>query len=72
MTDPVAAADAVVAAVDPGLSSPGVERRDVVLVTGPWLAGTPPRGSVSLRLRLKAVAEAAFGEDVAGVLRVRF
>ena len=40
MTDPVAAADAVVAAVDPELSSPGVERRDVVLVTGPWLAGT--------------------------------
>ena len=40
MTDPAAAADAVVAAVDPGLSSPGVESRDVVLVTGPWLAGT--------------------------------
>jgi len=40
MTDPVAAADAVVAAVDPGLSSPGVESRDVVLLTGPWLAGT--------------------------------
>ena len=40
MTDPVAAADAVVASVDPGLSSPGVESRDVVLVTGPWLAGT--------------------------------
>ena len=40
MTAPVAAADAVVAAVDPGLSSPGVESRDVVLVTGPWLAGT--------------------------------
>jgi hypothetical protein len=39
MTDPVAAADAVVAAIDPGLSSPGVESRDVVLVTGPWLAG---------------------------------
>jgi hypothetical protein len=39
MTDPVAAADAVVAAVDPGLRSPGVESRDVVLVTGPWLAG---------------------------------
>jgi hypothetical protein len=39
MTDPVAAADAVVAVVDPGLSSPGVESRDVVLVTGPWLAG---------------------------------
>jgi hypothetical protein len=40
MTDSVAAADAVVAAVDPGLRSPGVESRDVVLVTGPWLAGT--------------------------------
>ncbi|WP_458318651.1 hypothetical protein [Mycolicibacterium brisbanense] len=37
--DPVAAADAVVAAIDPGLNSPGVEPRDVVLVTGPWLAG---------------------------------
>jgi hypothetical protein len=40
MTDPIAAADAVVTTVDPGLSSPGVETRDVVLVTGPWLAGT--------------------------------
>lgn len=40
MTDPVAAADAVVAAVDPGLSSPEVDSSDVVLVTGPWLAGT--------------------------------
>jgi len=40
MTDPAAAADAVVAAIDPELSSPGVESRDVVLVTGPWLAGT--------------------------------
>ena len=40
MTDSVAAADAVVAAVDTGLSSPGVDSRDVVLVTGPWLAGT--------------------------------
>lgn len=37
--DPIAAVDALVAAVDPGLSSPGVESRDVVLVTGPWLAG---------------------------------
>lgn len=40
MTELEAAADAVVAAIDTGLSSPGVERRDVVLVTGPWLAGT--------------------------------
>jgi hypothetical protein len=37
--DPIAAVDALVAGVDPGLSSPGVESRDVVLVTGPWLAG---------------------------------
>jgi hypothetical protein len=37
--DPIVAADAVVAAVDPGLSSPGVQSRDVLLVTGPWLAG---------------------------------
>lgn len=35
----LAAADAVVAAIDPGLSTPGVEALDVVLVTGPWLAG---------------------------------
>jgi hypothetical protein len=40
MSDPIASADAVVAAIDPGLGSPGVESRDVVLVTGPWLAGT--------------------------------
>ncbi|MFI5506498.1 hypothetical protein ACIA48_03455 [Mycobacterium sp. NPDC051804] len=39
-TDPVAAADAVVAAIEPGLTSPGVQGRDVVLVVGPWLAGT--------------------------------
>jgi hypothetical protein len=38
--DPISAVDALVAAVDPGLSSPGVESRDVVLVTGPWLAGS--------------------------------
>jgi hypothetical protein len=38
--DPIAAADAVVAAIEPGLGSPGVESRDVVLVVGPWLAGT--------------------------------
>jgi hypothetical protein len=40
MTPEVAAADAVVAAIDTGLSSPGVETRDEILVTGPWLAGT--------------------------------
>jgi hypothetical protein len=37
--DPIGAVDALVAEADPGLSSPGVETRDVVLVTGPWLAG---------------------------------
>jgi hypothetical protein len=37
--DPIAAVDAMVARIDPGVSSPGVEGRDVVLVTGPWLAG---------------------------------
>ena len=31
---------AVVTAFDPGLDAPGVESRDVVLVTGPWLAGS--------------------------------
>jgi hypothetical protein len=40
MTDPIASADALVAAIDPSLSAPGVQSRDVVLVTGPWLAGT--------------------------------
>jgi ribose 1,5-bisphosphokinase PhnN len=40
VSDPIAAADAVVAAIDPGMKSPGVESRDVVLVVGPWLAGT--------------------------------
>jgi hypothetical protein len=37
--DPVGAVDALVTGVDPGLSGPGVESRDVVLVTGPWLSG---------------------------------
>lgn len=40
VSDPVGEVDALVAAVDPGLSSPGVDNRDVVLVTGPWLAGS--------------------------------
>ncbi|MGV0810858.1 hypothetical protein ABQF34_02745 [Mycolicibacterium boenickei] len=46
----VAAADALVAAIDPGLNSPGVETRDVVLVAGPWLAGST---SVMAALREK-------------------
>jgi hypothetical protein len=60
-TDPVADADAVVAAVDPGLSSPGVKSRDVVLVTSPWLAGTTSL-TASLRERLPNVAFVETGE----------
>lgn len=37
--DPVARVDALVAAVAPELDPPAVHRRDVVLVTGPWMAG---------------------------------
>jgi hypothetical protein len=37
--DPVADVDALVAAIGPRLSAPVIQRRDVVLVTGPWLAG---------------------------------
>ncbi len=51
MNDPIAAADAVVSAIEPGLDSPGVRSRDVVLVTGPWLAGTTTLLDV-LRARL--------------------
>ncbi len=40
VSDPIASADAVVTAVDPALKAPTVRGRDVVLVTGPWLAGT--------------------------------
>jgi hypothetical protein len=39
VSDPAAAVDALLARVDPGVGSPGVDSRDVVLVTGPWLAG---------------------------------
>jgi hypothetical protein len=37
--DPVARVDALVAAIAPRLGSPPINRRDVVLVTGPWMAG---------------------------------
>jgi hypothetical protein len=61
MSDPEAAADAVVAAFDSSLSSPGVERRDVVLVTGPWLAGTTSLIE-ALRARLPDVTFVEAGE----------
>lgn len=35
----VAEVDAMVTAIGPQLGTPGFERRDAVLVTGPWLAG---------------------------------
>lgn len=50
-TDPAAAADALVAAIDPGLDSPGVRSLDVVLVAGPWVAGVTSLAGV-LRERL--------------------
>jgi hypothetical protein len=37
--DPVADVDALVAAIGPRLGAPVIKRRDVVLVTGSWLAG---------------------------------
>jgi hypothetical protein len=37
--DPAAQVDALVATIGPRLDSPGINRRDVVLVTGPWMAG---------------------------------
>ena len=37
--DPAARVDALVATIGPRLDSPAINRRDVVLVTGPWMAG---------------------------------
>lgn len=37
--DPVSHVDALVTAIAPELDAPAVHRRDVVLVTGPWMAG---------------------------------
>ena len=52
--DPIARVDAMVAAIGPGasrLDSPAVVHRDVVLVTGPWMAGVSSVGA-ALRDRL--------------------
>jgi len=52
MTDHHAAVDAMVAALHPGFGSdPGVQTRDVVLVAGPWLAGSSSLAA-ALRTRL--------------------
>jgi hypothetical protein len=37
--DPVAQVDALLAAIGPRLGPPAINRRDVVLVAGPWMAG---------------------------------
>jgi hypothetical protein len=37
--DPAAQVDALVATIGPQLDAPAINRRDVVLVTGPWMAG---------------------------------
>ena len=37
--DPVVQVDALVATIVPGLDAPAIRHRDVVLVTGPWMAG---------------------------------
>lgn len=48
------------AAVDPGLPAPVINRRDVVLVTGPWLAGTTSvLGALRLCLGDRTVVESA-------------
>ncbi|EJZ05501.1 hypothetical protein MFORT_29609, partial [Mycolicibacterium fortuitum subsp. fortuitum DSM 46621 = ATCC 6841 = JCM 6387] len=65
VTDAVAAADAVVAAIDPGLNSPGVETRDAVLVAGPWLAGSTSV-MAALRERMPHVTFVESTELVAG------
>ena len=49
--DPVAGVDALVATIGPRLDSPAIHRRDVVLVTGPWLAGVSAMAA-ALRERL--------------------
>jgi hypothetical protein len=61
MSDPIAAVDALVTAIEPGVSSPGVDSRDVVLVAGPWLAGTTSL-LAALRERLPDVTFVETGE----------
>lgn len=50
--DAVARVDALVAAISPQLGAPSVNRREVVLVTGPWLAGVSSVAD-ALRKRLR-------------------
>lgn len=57
--DPVASVDAMVTAIHPGITNPGVQTRDCVLVTGPWLAGST---SVVAALR-RAMPDRSFVES---------
>lgn len=58
--DPVAEVDAMVAEIGPELGAPAVERLDVVLVTGPWLAGvTGVVAALSERLPERKFIESA-------------
>jgi hypothetical protein len=72
--DPAARVDVLVAAIAPRVRLPAVQRRDVVLVTGPWLAGVSGVAT-TLRDRLgdQPVAEAtdlAAGEAPTAVVFV--
>ena len=73
--DPVAAVDALVAAAGPGLDPPAIQRCDVVLVTGPWMAGVSAVAD-ALRDRLpqhKFVESADLGPGEVPMMRkVRF
>jgi hypothetical protein len=74
VSDPVTAADATVAAIVSGIAPPAVQSRDVVLVTGPWLAGTSSliialRDEMPERIFVEA-GELAPGEAPAAVVFV--
>ncbi|WP_236054755.1 hypothetical protein [Mycobacterium sp. SM1] len=56
---PVAEVDALVAAIRPRLTAPAIRHRDLVLVTGPWLAGV---SSVVAALR-ERLPQYAFAES---------
>jgi hypothetical protein len=58
--DPVASVDAMVGAIHPGVSGPGIETGDTVLVTGPWLAGST---SIVAALR-ERMPEQTFTEEL--------
>ena len=65
--DAVAQVDELVAAIGPRLGSPAISRRDVVLVTGPWMAGVTGVGEADAGAIAPAVAgvRAASGLPVA-------